>query len=150
MILGRGRARERLIGLAKALRVEDDVALPGFVPEPYDYMAHADLMAFSSQWEGLPFAPVEALALGTPVVSTDCPSGPREILQDGQIGPLVPVGEVAALADAMMATLDDPPAKSTLQRAARVFEIEVATDAYLDAMGLARRAEQTFMMTETG
>jgi glycosyltransferase involved in cell wall biosynthesis len=150
MILGRGRSRERLIGLAKALHVEDDVALPGFVPQPYAYMAHADLMAFSSLWEGLPFAPVEALAVGTPVVSTDCPSGPREILQDGQIGPLVPVGEDAPLADAVMATLEDPPAKSTLQRAARVFEIEAATDAYLDAMGLARRAEQRSEMTETG
>ncbi|MCG6897609.1 MAG: glycosyltransferase [Thiocapsa sp.] len=140
MILGRGNARERLLALAETLGVAQDVDLPGFVAQPYAYMAHASLLAFSSRWEGLPFVPVEALAVGTPVVSTDCPSGPREILQDGRIGRLVPVGDDAALADAILATLEDPPAKATLQDAARVFEIEASTNAYLDAMGLPHRA----------
>lgn len=138
MILGRGSARERLLGLARTLGVADDFALPGFVPQPYAYMAHADLLAFSSRWEGLPFVPVEALAVGTPVVSTDCPSGPREILKEGRIGPLVPIGDDAALAAAIVATLDNPPAKALLQDAARAYEIEAATDAYLDAMRLPR------------
>lgn len=140
MILGRGSARERLLALAETLGVAHDFDLPGFVPQPYAYMAHASLLAFSSRWEGLPFVPVEALAVGTPVVSTDCPSGPREILQDGRIGPLVPVGDDVALADAILATLENPPPKAVLQEAARVFEIEASTDAYLDAMGLPRRA----------
>jgi glycosyltransferase involved in cell wall biosynthesis len=136
MILGEGRHRERLLALAASLGVGEDVALPGFVPQPYAYMAHAALFAFSSRWEGLPFVPVEALAVGTPVVSTDCPSGPREILDNGRYGPLVPVGDEAALAEAMQTTLDDPLPRETLQRAAGRFEIEAATSAYLDAMGL--------------
>lgn len=140
MILGRGGARERLLALARDLGVAEDFALPGFVPQPYAYMAHAALLAFSSRWEGLPFVPVEALAVGTPVVSTDCPSGPREILQGGRIGPLVPIGDDAALARAMLATLDHPPPKALLQDAARRYEIEAGTDAYLDAMGLPRQA----------
>jgi glycosyltransferase involved in cell wall biosynthesis len=139
MILGRGKARESLLALAAELGVAEAVALPGFVAQPYSYMAHASLLAFSSRWEGLPFVPVEALAVGTPVVSTDCPSGPREILQEGRYGRLVPVGDDAALAAAILATLADPLPRGLLQEAARVFEIEAATDAYLDAMGLPSR-----------
>ncbi len=139
MILGKGSARERLIALAGGLGVADDVALPGFVPEPYAYMAHADLFAFSSVREGLPLVLVEALAVGTPVVSTDCPSGPREVLEGGRYGPLVPVGDPDALGAAMAATLDSRLPAETLREAARPYEIEAATDAYLDAMGLPRR-----------
>jgi glycosyltransferase involved in cell wall biosynthesis len=138
MILGRGGARDGLLRLAGELGVAADFALPGFVPDPYGYMAHADLFAFSSRWEGLGFVLIEALAVGTPVVSTDCPSGPREILQDGRYGPLVPVGDAPALARAMIATLDAPLPAETLREAARPYGIEAATDAYLDAMGLPR------------
>jgi glycosyltransferase involved in cell wall biosynthesis len=140
MILGQGRARERLLALAAELGMAEDVALPGFVPEPYAFMAHADLFAFTSRWEGLGFVIIEALAVGTPVVATDCPSGPREILQDGRIGPLVPVGDAAALAAAMLQTLDAPPPAALLRDAARPYEIEASTDAYLDAMRLPRWA----------
>lgn len=140
MILGQGRARGRLLALAAELDLAEDVALPGFVPEPYAYMAHADLFAFTSRWEGLGFVIIEALAVGTPVVATDCPSGPREILQDGRIGPLVPVGDAAALAAAMMQTLDTPPPEALLRDAARPYAIEASTDAYLDAMRLPRWA----------
>jgi glycosyltransferase involved in cell wall biosynthesis len=140
MILGQGRARERLLALASELGVAEDVALPGFVAEPYTFMAHADLFAFTSRWEGLGFVIIEALAVGTPVVSTDCPSGPREILQDGRIGPLVPVGDAVALAAAMLQTLDAPPPEALLRDAARPYEIEASTDAYLDAMRLPRWA----------
>ena len=140
MILGQGRARERLLALAAELGVAEDVALPGFVPEPYAFMAHADLFAFTSRWEGLGFVIIEALAVGTPVVATDCPSGPREILQDGRIGPLVPVGDAAALATAMLQTLEAPPPQALLRDAARPYEIEASTDAYLDAMRLPRWA----------
>ena len=136
MILGKGGARNRLLALAEELGVSTDVALPGHVPNPYAYMAHADLFAFTSRWEGLGFVLIEALAVGTPVVSTDCPSGPREILADGRYGPLVPVGDAAALAQAMLATQDRPLSKPRLQEAARPYEIEASTDAYLAAMGL--------------
>ncbi len=138
MVLGRGGAREGLLELAAGLGVGADFALPGFVPEPYGYMAHADCFAFSSRWEGLGFVLIEALAVGTPVVSTDCPSGPREVLQDGRYGSLVPVDDDAALAEALVATLDRPLPAQTLREAARPYGIEAATDAYLDAMGLPR------------
>jgi glycosyltransferase involved in cell wall biosynthesis len=136
MILGRGGQRQRLLDLAQSLGIAADVALPGFVAEPYPYLAHADLFAFTSRWEGLGFVLIEALALGTPVVSTDCPSGPREILHDGRYGRLVPVGDDAALADAMAETLAVPPARAELASAARPYAIEPAVSAYLAAMGL--------------
>ena len=139
MILGRGGARESLLALAAELGVAEDFALPGFVPQPYAWMAHASLFAFTSRWEGLGFVLVEALAVGTPVVSTDCPSGPSEVLEGGRFGPLVPVDDHQALAAAMMATLDAPLPPETLRQAARPYEIEASTDAYLDAFGLPRR-----------
>jgi len=139
MILGRGKARERLLALSRRLDVAQDVALPGFVPQPYAYMAHADLFAFTSRWEGLGFVIIEALAVGTPVVATDCPSGPREILADGRYGTLVPVGDDAALAEAIAATLAAPLPGKVLKRAALPYEIEAGTDAYLEAMGLPPR-----------
>ena len=136
MIIGRGRARDRLLALADALGIADDVALPGFIAEPYPYLANADLFAFTSRWEGLPFVLIEALALCTPVVSTDCPSGPNEILQGGRYGRLIPVGNDAALADAIAATLQSPPHAERLKEAARPYVIEAAADAYLSVMGL--------------
>jgi len=139
MILGRGNYRERLLFLAGELGIAEDFSLPGFLPEPYPYMAHADLFAFTSRWEGLGFVLIEALALGAPVVSTDCPSGPREILADGRYGTLVPVGDDARLAAAISATLADPLPQEELKQAAWPYEIEASTDAYLDVMGLPRR-----------
>ena len=136
MILGRGSEREALLARAAALGVAADFALPGYVLKPYAYMAHADLFAFTSRWEGLGFVLIEALAVGTPAVSTDCPSGPREVLADGRYGPLVPVGDSAALARALADTLDHPLPPERLREAARPYGIEAATDAYLDAMGL--------------
>ena len=140
MILGRGSARERLLALAAELGVGADVSLPGYVSDPYAYMAHADLFAFTSRWEGLGFVLIEALAVGTPVVSTDCPSGPREILEQGRYGPLCPVGDDACLAVAMLATLDHPLPREVLRQAARPYAIESSADAYLDAMGLPSQA----------
>lgn len=108
LILGEGDARPALEAIVQRLGLADDVSLPGFVPNAYDYLAHADLFALSSDWEGLPTVLIEALALGARVVATDCPSGPREILADGAYGALVPVGDSDALAAAMQAALDAP------------------------------------------
>jgi glycosyltransferase involved in cell wall biosynthesis len=139
VIIGRGKQREQLLELADTLGIRKDVDLPGFVENPYPYMAHADLFAFTSRWEGLGLVLVEALALGTPVVSTDCPSGPSEILQRGRFGPLVPVGDAEALARAMETTLDDTRPRDFLQQAARPYTVSAATDAYLGAMELPLR-----------
>ncbi|WP_295543080.1 glycosyltransferase [uncultured Thiohalocapsa sp.] len=136
MLLGDGGEREALLAQAAALGISDDLALPGFVPRPYAEIAHADLFALTSRWEGMPLVLVEALALGTPVVATDCPSGPRELLADGRHGRLVPLGDATALAAAMAATLEAPPSADALRAVARPYTIEAATTAYLAAMGL--------------
>jgi glycosyltransferase involved in cell wall biosynthesis len=108
MVLGEGPLRADLQQLAEQLGVAADVALPGFDPNPYRFLSRAAVFALSSQYEGLPTVLIEALALGTPVVATDCQTGPREILQGGVLGRLVPVGDAAALAEALGHTLDAP------------------------------------------
>ena len=109
VVLGEGPERGALEALRNGLGLHRDVALPGFVDNAYDFLAHADLVALSSVQEGLPTVLIEALALGAPVVSTDCPSGPSEILAEGAYGTLVPVGDAPALAAAMLAVLETPP-----------------------------------------
>ncbi len=139
VILGRGKQREVLLDLASRLRVREDCELPGFVSNPFDYMAHAEVFAFTSLWEGNPFVLAEALAVGTPVVATDCPSGPGEVLDGGRYGRLVPIRDPEALAGAIAATLDDPPRPEVLREAARPFEVETSASAYLEALGLPHR-----------
>jgi glycosyltransferase involved in cell wall biosynthesis len=107
LILGEGKERPALEGMVKALGIEQEASLPGFVMNPYAYMARASVFAMSSRWEGLPTVLIEALCCGTRVVSTDCPSGPREILRDGLHGRLVAVGDVEGLAGAIATTLGD-------------------------------------------
>lgn len=131
-ILGSGNDRmvARLEDLAKDLGVASDVAFLGFKPNPLPYIARADLLVLSSRWEGLPNVLIEALACGTPVVSTDCPSGPAEILQEGRYGRLVPVGDAHALAKAMAQTLDYPPDREKLRERARAFDETCAIKSY--------------------
>lgn len=134
MILGDGKAeadRAGLLDLAETLGVAEAVALPGAVPEAVSYIARAALFVLSSAWEGLPGVLIEALACGTPAVSTDCPSGPGEILDGGRFGPLVPVGDDRALAAAMAAALAAPPDPEMLKRRAQTFSIAAAIDAYV-------------------
>jgi glycosyltransferase involved in cell wall biosynthesis len=126
------RARQaELMALATSLGVADAVRLPGHLRNPVALMAHAALFVLSSRWEGFGNVLVEALACGTPVVSTDCPSGPAEILDGGRYGRLVPVGDAEALAEAILATLDQPPDPVALRARAGAFTVERATDAYL-------------------
>ena len=138
IILGEGRQRETLQTLAAELGVSDDLALPGFTPNPYVYMRHADLFVLSSRWEGSPNVLTEAMALGTPVVATDCPSGPVEVLDGGRLAPLVPVGDWQALADAMGETLDNPPAPETLQQAVQEYNADTSANRYLEILGVAQ------------
>ncbi|WP_459893813.1 glycosyltransferase, partial [Desulfothermus okinawensis] len=100
------------------------------------YMAHADVFVLSSLWEGLPVSLIEALALGTPAISTDCPSGSREILQNGKYGPLVPLRDYKKMAEAIIQVIKNPLPANFLKKAARPYTIKNATDAYLKAFGL--------------
>ena len=140
LILGEGPDRHVLETLAMDLGLAGRVDLPGFTPNPFAYMARSRLFVLSSAWEGLPGVLIQALACGTPVVSTDCPSGPREILEGGRLGPLVPVGDEAALAHAMAATLARPPDPALLESRAADFDLVSITRRYLDVMGLAGAA----------
>jgi glycosyltransferase involved in cell wall biosynthesis len=130
LILGEGEERTRLQALAAELGLGDDVALPGFRDNAMAYMAASRVFVLSSAWEGLPTVLIEALAAGARVVSTDCPSGPREILQEGRLGTLVPVGDPAALAGAMLDALDGSSQATPLE-ALTLFTLETAVDNYL-------------------
>ncbi len=133
VILGEGPKRSMLESLIERLGLELDVSLPGFVMNPYAYMARASLFILSSRWEGLPTVLIEALCCGTPVVSTDCPSGPREILKDGHYGRLVPVEDANALASAIEESLVEnsatPPAESW-----RPYELESVVSQYVNLL----------------
>jgi glycosyltransferase involved in cell wall biosynthesis len=137
VILGEGPVRAALEAEVDALGLRDRVSLPGFDENPFRWMARAHLFVLSSAWEGLPGVLIQAMACGTPVVSTDCPSGPREVLDDGRFGPLVPVGDAQALAAAMEQTLDAPLPAATLQERAAQYRVRPVTRRYLAALGLA-------------
>jgi glycosyltransferase involved in cell wall biosynthesis len=130
MIIGKGGEKASLESLVRELGLEEDVSIPGFLDNPYKYIAKSAVYVLSSISEGLPTALIEALALGLPVVSTDCPNGPREILRDGQLGRLVPVHNSEMLADAIIATLDEPR-KIISPEDLRPFTLDYAIDAYL-------------------
>jgi len=133
-ILGEGRERTSLAGLIRELGMEDRILMPGFQMNTAPWYAHADLFVLSSDYEGFGNVIVEALEQGTPVVSTDCPSGPREILENGKYGTLVPVGDVEALAKAMQDALSREHAPEMLMRRAQDFSVDKAADAYLDLL----------------
>jgi glycosyltransferase involved in cell wall biosynthesis len=120
----------------RELELEDDVALPGFLRNPYPYLAGADLYASASTSEALPTAMIEALACGTPVVATDCRSGPAEILDGGRWGRLVPERDPESLANAMLATLDRPPDPDQLRSRAADFGGPAAIQRYRTVLGV--------------
>ncbi|MET0090967.1 MAG: glycosyltransferase [Candidatus Thiodiazotropha sp.] len=132
IILGEGRQREVLQQRAEELGIQTHLAMPGFTSNPYVYMRHARLFVLSSRWEGSPNVLTEAMALGVPVVATDCPSGPREILDQGRIAPLVPVGDVEALAQGMIQALTQPPERESLRNAVAEYHADCSARRYLD------------------
>lgn len=134
VILGEGPDRPMLEALARTLGLDEAVSLPGFVPSPFPHMARAAVFVLSSAWEGLPGALIQALACGTPVVATDCESGPREILEHGRYGRLVPVGDPSALSEAILATLAEPHRATVPAQALRRFSQDVAVDRYLGVL----------------
>lgn len=143
VILGEGKNLSQLTELAQTMGIGADVSFPGFSANPYAYMSRASLFVLSSAWEGLGNVLIEALAVGTPVVATDCRYGPREILADGKYGPLTPVGNADALASAMQAVIEDPLPADILQKAASRYTVEKCCEAYIDVMGFQQSRQPT-------
>ena len=136
MFVGDGAGRDASLALAQELGIDKQVILAGFHPDPTPFYKTADLFVLSSDYEGFGNVIVEALACGTPVVSTDCPSGPGEILDGGRFGRLVPVGDTEAMAEAMLAALDAPVNRDALMHRAAAFLPEIAARKYLDLLDL--------------
>jgi glycosyltransferase involved in cell wall biosynthesis len=134
MFVGDGQGRDALLLLAYELGVAERVVLAGFHTDPTAFYASADLFVLSSDYEGFGNVIVEAIAAGTAVVSTNCPSGPSEILCGGEFGTLVPVDDEVALAEGMVAALTQPHDRERLRERARVFTPEIAAQKYLDLM----------------
>jgi glycosyltransferase involved in cell wall biosynthesis len=134
VIIGEGREREALEAMIAELGIGADIDLPGFQTNPYPFLASADLFVLSSAWEGSPNVLTEAMALGTPVVSTDCPSGPFELLDGGRVGPLVPVGNDQRLARAMHHTLEHPTPPQELKDAVAEYNQAESARRYLQVL----------------
>jgi glycosyltransferase involved in cell wall biosynthesis len=117
IILGEGELRPKLEALVKDLDIGDSVQMPGFVENPFSWMRQATLFVLSSAWEGLPNVLIQAMACGTQVISTDCDSGPREILEGGKWGQLVPVSSPDAMAKAICSQIQNPTILEVSQRA---------------------------------
>ncbi len=134
MILGEGELRPRLTELVRELGLAGSVEMPGFCGNPHAWMARAAVFVLSSRWEGFSNVLAEALAVGCAVVSTDCPSGPSELLAGGEFGRLVPPGDPEALAAAIAEALDAPPDRGRLMARADGFSVGLAAERYLAAM----------------
>ncbi|MCA9494674.1 MAG: glycosyltransferase [Myxococcales bacterium] len=137
VILGEGPERPRLQALIGELGLTDDAGLPGFVPNPHAWMRRASVFACSSVWEGFGVVIAEALAAGCPVVSTDCPHGPDEILEHGAWGRLVPVGDADALARGIVQAIDegrDAVGDDARRGRASRFTVDAAVQAYLELL----------------
>ena len=133
LILGEGSERRTLEERVRELDVEQHVALPGFVDNPYAYMARSAAFVLSSVWEGLPTVLMEALYCGVPIVATDCPSGPREILKDGQLGRLVPMRDPDLLAEAIVSVLNGQAPEPSAD-ACRPFTLDFVVGQYIDTL----------------
>ncbi|MUL35705.1 glycosyltransferase [Gloeocapsopsis dulcis] len=139
MILGDVDKREpaikpQLEALVQQLGLEGEVALPGFVENPYPYMAQAGVFVLSSIYEGFGNVVAEAIATGTSVVATNCESGPAEILENGKYGKLVAVGDATALAEAIVTTLRNPTNPEILRQRSQVFSMDSVVAQYLEVL----------------
>jgi len=130
IILGEGELRGALQSLICQLGLGESAQMPGFSDNPFAWMRRASVFVLSSAWEGLPNVLIQAMACGARVVSTNCPSGPYEILEGGKWGRLVPVGDIDAMAGAILAQLDNP-LQSDVQERSAFFSVDSAVEGYL-------------------
>ncbi len=153
VIVGEGSQRSKLEAEARRLGISERVSLPGFQSNPFAYMNHADAFVLASHYEGLPNVLIQALAFGTPIVSTDCRSGPAEILEGGRWGTLVPVGSEEQLASAIEGALARSKDETARESAWRRFDADAATSGYLGIAGLPERmpaASPELLKTDAG
>ncbi|HRQ37754.1 MAG TPA: glycosyltransferase [Chloroflexota bacterium] len=139
LILGEGDGRQELVQLAKKLGIEADVDMPGFDKNPFKYMARCTVFVLSSRFEGLPGVLIQAMACGAPVIATDCPSGPAEIITvNGEDGFLTPVGDAQAIAEKILFLLDNPGKRESMARHGRQsgerFHVETVMSRYVAAI----------------
>ncbi len=134
IILGEGQERKKLEKIIDELSIGEDVLMPGFVKNPYAYMKRASCFVLSSRDEGLPTVLIESMACGCPVVATDCPSGPNEILDNGAYGSLVHIENSQELSEAMLKTLENLLPKDTLIERAKEYSTDNIVDKYLSLL----------------
>lgn len=134
VILGDGALKDNLKKLIFELELEDKVLMAGFITDPSPWYKQSDLFVLSSSYEGLPMVLLEALTFGLPIVATNCKSGPKEILCNGKYGKLVPVGDVDALAQAMIESLQMEHDTEALKLRAADFAVGKIAEQYLDIM----------------
>lgn len=145
-----GSERRKLEALVAQLNLEADVLMPGFDENPYAYMKHSAAFVLSSQFEALPTVLIEALACGCQVISTDCPYGPKEILESGKYGRLVPVADSKALAVAMEQAINSPICSDVLKSRAQNFSVEKTVSEYLRTMELASDSQKLVLSNQVG
>jgi glycosyltransferase involved in cell wall biosynthesis len=137
VILGEGDAREKLQTQAERLGLKADVWMPGFVDNPFKYVVRSDVFVLSSRLDPCPNVLVEALAVGTPVVSTRCVGGASEILEDGRWGTLVPIGDSEAMAEAIRQNIESPAhTRSELSEYAQTFDYRSVAREYMAVLGV--------------
>lgn len=136
LVLGDGPQREQLQSLARELELENSVQFVGFVDNPLKFYMRAKVFVLSSLVEGMPNVLVEAMMCGCTPVSTDCPTGPRELLKDGKYGYLVPVGDPEAMATAILHALDKPISRAKLDEAIAPFDEKVVLRRHFEVLGL--------------
>lgn len=134
VLVGDGPERHNLQRLAQNLDVEREVRFAGFQSSTTAFYRSADLFVLSSDYEGMPNVVGEALAAGTNVVSTDCPSGPREILDEGNYGALVPLRDIASMTSAISRMLTQPISSSVLRARTKAFSPDAIASAYLSEL----------------
>lgn len=127
-LLGKGRDEQLLHQLTEDLGLSDNVVFLGFSTNPYPWIAHAKAIAHSAKFEGLPTVMIESLIMGKFIVATDCPTGPREILDNGKAGLLTPVGNASALAEALHRALSDGSLQASILTHAKEYKQQFLFD----------------------